>query len=233
MHNKEILLDSLIGGVHRVLLIMQAVLLVMMVTGCVTVRVESVPGLKGFSPLTAIEPLKFVVRKFEDPREDNVIIGGAPGPLSSKVEPKAGEIIQNAIAAELARNGHRVLPNQDTEEADVILDGAVADFKVNMWPGIVEDEFEPTVSATITLSDAESMHILLSKKYKGVVERLRCHFCMPGILGQRDIAEEFLARAIRSLVRNVTTDPAFLEALKNLARYHRQDQNALYLRISS
>jgi hypothetical protein len=217
MPNKETFLIGLVG-VHCLAVAFVA-LLIMIVAGCARMHMEYLPGLEGPSPLRAIGPLTFVVGEFKDPTDNRVIIKAllSPPALRSTMEQKPGEIVRTAIAAELVRNGHRVLPDQDAEKADVVLDGAVVDFKVTIsGAGMWRQKFEPTVTTTLRLtSNGEPRRILLSKEYKGVAEPFRCVLC-PSAWGQRDIAEELLKRALRSLVRNITLDPAFLDALKEI-----------------
>ena len=204
MPNKETLLLPRVGA-HRVAFAL-IVLFVIMVTGCVApeLHMEHLQGLEGPSPLHAITPLNFVILEFKDPPYKDGFL---------QLDRKPSEIVSNAIAAELVRNGHRVLSDQDAAKADVILDGTVTDFIVKFYRDTWENTLDTTITITLQLtSNIEQRHIL-SKEYKGVTEPLRCALCA----GPFGIAEGLLKQALRSLVRDVMMDPDFINVLKEIS----------------
>jgi hypothetical protein len=188
-------------------------LLASALVGCPpTIDLDTLPSLEGPSPLRSIGPLTMIVHQFKDP---------TPRDPSVPIERKPGELVTDVIAAELVRNGYRLVTNEVSEKPDAILNGYVTACHVLLYWGSFESKLEAKVAANIELINKEGRQVF-SKDYSGTTEPMPCVRCYPGHpflpLGDRALyARELLKRSLLNLVRDITTDPEFLDMLREIS----------------
>jgi len=171
---------------------------------------DQIPRLEGGSPLSGIEPVTFVI-KAEDRTGKYVARGVAPGWRPAELDRKVSDVVAEAIATELKRNGHRVLDSSDINKADLVMIGIVLRYWVDVREGVFKKEHIGIAKVQITILRAKDSVEMLSKTYEGVYHRTQ-HLEIPGVGYYKDI----LVNALLNMVKDFTTDPEFLDCLQKI-----------------
>ena len=154
------------------------------------------------SPLNRISSLTFIVSDFNDKRNSPDIIGGA-GPYRFRTNEKVGNIIAQTIASELVRNKHIVLSSVNYKDADIVIEGNIYDFWVDIEGGA--DRVTGRVTAEISVKPCNNSSETFNKKYTGTYYHVSLKWDPKAVLKQ----------AIINTVKEFTTDPDFLNVLKS------------------
>lgn len=185
-------------------LIIISIFLALALQGCAAVMIigmERIPTLKGGSPLSGIEPVTCVIKDFRD--EAGEIVFSYVDTVA-KIDRGAADIVAQAIATELRRNGHKVMESKDVDKADVVIDGTVKQFWLEVQQHLLSAGVLAHAKAEITVTSASGGKIL-SKLYSGIsIERKMSDKNM----------ELNLKEALSNMVKDFTTDPDFLDGLK-------------------
>lgn len=167
-------------------------------------------GLKG------VQPLVFVVNKFEDDRPfiDRVTYTGNACGIA--VSGRSGQkittadvrnIIQNAISIELERHNHKVYPSLVTENTDIIINGTITEF----WTEEAAfSKMVATIRASIVAKNARTSDILMSKEFIGMYNTEK-------VLILTRTFENLLNEAHKKFVNNLIADNDFIEACKKVS----------------
>ena len=157
------------------------------------------------SPLNRITPLTFIVLDFNDTRNSPDIIGGTASPYTCRfrTDEKVGNIIAQAIAGELVRNKHIVLSSVNYKDADIVIEGNIYDFWVDIEGGA--DRVTGRVTAEISVKPCNNSSETFNKKYTGTYYHVSLKWDPKAVLKQ----------AIINTVKEFTTDPDFLNVLKS------------------
>jgi len=156
--------------------------------------------------LASIPPHRVVVAPVADLRVDTARIGsrlkdGAPVVTTRPV----AEIVRDALALELAKNGHAVV----LDTADVTVTAAVESFwldALRTYPGI---QYVGRVALTISLNGGGRGNPLLTRRYIGLARRVAEKTSEND---WRDVMDLALSRAMHDLA----TDPDLVSALGHL-----------------
>lgn len=190
-------------------LIIISILLALAVQGCASVgiiRMERIPTLRGGSPLSGIEPVTCVIKDFRD--EVGEVVFSEMGGIV-KIDRGTADIVVQAIAAELRRNGHKVMEPKDVDMADVVIDGTVKQFWIELRQHFLYARILASVKVEITVTSASGGKTL-SKLYSGISAERG--------MGNRWTWEEryrdSLNEALSNMVKDFTTDPDFLDGLR-------------------
>jgi hypothetical protein len=179
--------------------------------GTATIKTETIPELKVGSPLSGIKPVTFFVKKFRDEAGDVVCMS----PVGAvKIDKPANQLFSQAIVAELKRNGHTVLLNDNDGKADVVIDGTVKKYWIEFRPpGIITSaKYIGHAEAEITITKTSDAIENISKLYSGSYE------C--GLLPNPHVAENgwrnCLYETLSNMVNDFSTDPDLFALLKRL-----------------
>lgn len=173
------------------------------------------------SPLQRVPRLSFVLNAFKDNR---VLAKIAHSTLHAKVDAPeywigqygatytllldtpVGDVVTQAIANELERNGHRVLKADRLVDADVVIKGTVVAFYIFRRETGVDVKAEVQMSASAADGD------ILWARPCGASDSLE------GVLIHYSEAVQLLGRALTSTVEDCTASPEFLNALERVKR---------------
>jgi len=183
--------------------------------GCTTrtIRIDPIPELKIGSPLAGLEPLNFVIKEFEDMRPNKKLIGACRvGPKIELEDQKVSEIVVDAIANEIKRNGHNVLPSAETDKADVIIDGIVRGYWIQSNNYTFSIKITGMIETEIKVTTRQSKNRALSKTYQGDY-----YYETSGIISS-GIWQHVINEALLDMVKELTTDEEFLSRLKQVRR---------------
>lgn len=111
-------------------------------------------------------------------------------------------IVGDALASELARNGHQVVSGDPT---DRILMVDVRSFWLDIREGTWSPRFSGTAAITVTVVEGRTGRALLSRDYEG-------HATDTGGTRDRNL-KAVLNAALEGMMRQVATDPRLVEAL--------------------
>jgi len=158
------------------------------------------------SMLASAPPLRVEIIPVADRRLDTTRIGTRPkdgGDIVTK-RPVA-EIVGDALALEIRRNGHAVV----SDKKDVVLAGAVEEFRLDVVAGYSSTQYVGRVVIAVTLSDGRSGDQLLTRRYVGISRR---QVDKASEIGWRDLMDVALARSMHDLA----TDPELAAVLTRL-----------------
>ena len=176
-----------------------------------TIKIDPIPELKSGSPLSGIEPLTFKINEFEDVRPYKKQVG--VGPQSIKIEleeQKVSDIVAQAIANELKRNGHKTLQPKESGKADVVINGIVRQYWVEDYTKIFTVKVSGHVEVEINVVRRQDLDKPLSKTFRG-----KYYYSDKGVLG---VWEHVINQALLQMIKEFTTDEEFLNVLKKVKR---------------
>jgi|WetSurSiteA1Bulk_404760.scaffolds.fasta_scaffold02976_8 uncharacterized lipoprotein YajG len=179
-----------------------SVLIIM--TSCTKyISLYPLPELIDGSPLKGIEPTSFIVNDFEDQRLEKEYIGVAGDKLKAKEDPS--KVLPDALKTELRRNGHLISQNEGSDGIDFIINGNLINYYCIVMTGFWTGTGNSRVESVITVTDANTHEIKLTKKYAGFYEKKSVW----GISGK-----ELLDEALNNLVKEFTMDPELINLLQ-------------------
>jgi uncharacterized lipoprotein YajG len=157
-------------------------------------------------PLSTLAPRRVRVADFADTREEIHGIGyrrnifeGRAG-LIETTRPVT-EIVRDALAVELARNGHRLSEGA----AELVLSGEVGLFWFDAKGQILSSDYMGVVGITLRVSDGGSGAVLLVRNYQG--------FSLEGgTAGAEETYTRVMNSALSRMVRSVATDRRLVRA---------------------
>lgn len=158
------------------------------------------------SLLAASPPRRVEISPVADRRLDTARIGSRPRDGGAIVTSRpVTEIVGEALALEIRKNGHVVV----SDRKDVILAGAVEEFRLDVVAGYSSTQYVGRVVIAVTLADGRSGDQLLSRRYVGISRR---RIDEGSDKDWRDVMDVALARSMHDLA----TDPELAAALTRL-----------------
>lgn len=202
-------------------------------------NIGTLPELRGGSLLGEIEPVTFVINKFEDKRADfysfetiketkllvpfeNVILNKYLDLDRNQIfylrevilDRSISDIIVQMIASELRRNGHQVLKQEDSKKAEMIIDGTVLQYDVAFSTNSFFKKrncYMANVKVAITVIDNFHAKKMLSKMYTGIVLNHDPKSFFKTYL-------DHIKWATLNMVKDFTTDQEFLNVLQEIKK---------------
>jgi hypothetical protein len=153
--------------------------------------------------LASVAPRRVAIAPVVDRRLQQARVGDDPishDPIVTRRP--AGEVVREALATEIARNGHPVV----TDAPDVLLSPVLEEFWIDSAPLQGAIQYVGRVSFALSVVDAHTGGRLLTRRYVGI-KRLRAESDAPD--AWRRILDAALARSLR----DVATDPELVAAL--------------------
>jgi len=158
------------------------------------------------SLLASAPPRRVEISPVADRRMDTARIGAKPKDGGAIVTSRpVTEIVGEALALEIRKNGHAVV----SDKKDVILAGAVEEFRLDVVAGYSSTQYVGRVVIAVTLADGRSGDQLLSRRYVGISRR---QIDKGSDKDWRDVMDIALARSMHDLA----TDPELAAALTRL-----------------
>jgi len=117
-----------------------------------------------------------------------------------------GDIVRDALAAELDANGHRLTSGR----ADVVLGADVEEFRVDVVAGHASTQYVGKVVIALAVTDGHTGHRLLDRRYVGI-KRLQAD--ADSETATRAVMDAALARAMHDLA----TDPDLVRAFARVS----------------
>ena len=117
-----------------------------------------------------------------------------------------GDIVRDALAAELDANGHRLTSGR----ADVVLGADVEEFRVDIVAGYASTQYVGKVVIALAVTDGHTGHRLLDRRYVGI-KRLQGEADSDSAV--RDVMDAALARVMHDLA----TDPDVVRAFARVS----------------
>lgn len=117
------------------------------------------------------------------------------------------EIVQDALAAELRRNDHTVVPG----EADRVLTIDIREFWLDIHEGFWSLRFSGGAAITMTVAEGRTGHALLTREYGG-------HAVEHGQGNRKGNWKTVMNAALERMMRDVAADPPLVEALRTPQR---------------
>ena len=153
--------------------------------------------------LSSIPPRRIVIGPVTDRRADRTRIGVRPASQDAIVTRRpVEEIVREALAVELAKNGHVV----DGSPGDLVVAADVEEFWIDAARRRAATQYVGRVAIALAVVDAHSGGRLLTRRYVGI-KRREADADAEG--AWREVMDAALARAIR----DVATDPDLAAAL--------------------
>lgn len=169
------------------------------------VRYDEALAVRG--PLANVEPLRVEIVPFGDRRPEIDKIGwkqNAYGMKTAKIfsAKPVPEVVRDALALELAKNGHRLEANPQVK-----LTGDVTEFWFDSNIGIFTIEFVGTVGITLNVVDGKTGEVVYSRAYQG-------NYNEKSMGGLGGTWERVLNTALERMIHQVVTDVRLVQALK-------------------
>ncbi len=187
------------------------VILFLSACGTATIKTQAIPDLKIGSPLSGIKPVTFFIKKFRDEAGEVVHMSGFHGVV--KTDKPANQLFSQAIAAELKRNGHKVLLNESDGKADIIIDGTVKKFLIEVRMALLGTKYIGYAEAEITVTKTSDATESIQKLYRGSYESGK-QLGNPHIFDDR--WRTFLYETLSNMVNDFSTDQDLFTLLKRL-----------------
>jgi YajG family uncharacterized lipoprotein len=191
--------------------------------GCVgisTVNVGYEEARAARGPLSAAGPRRILIEVTDRRPMASPLIGykRAPGTertLASEFLPPSNarsiavtrpvrEIVHDALAVELRKNNHAVV----RAEADRVLAVDVQEFWLDVQEGFWSNRFSATMAITMTVADARTGRVLLTRNYQGHAVKSG-----QGMMREGNWKTP-MNSALEGMMREVATDPRLVEALR-------------------
>jgi hypothetical protein len=122
------------------------------------------------------------------------------------------EIVRDALAAELTKNGHAVV---SAEKPDILVGADVTEFRLDQVVGYSNTQYVGRVAIGLALTDARTGQRLLTRRYLGIKRHLADADAkrVERESAQREVMDTALARTLHDLA----TDPDLVRALVRLS----------------
>jgi uncharacterized lipoprotein YajG len=157
------------------------------------------------SLLASAPPRRVEISPVADRRMDTARIGSKPKGGDIVTSRPVTEIVGEALALEIRKNGHAVV----SDKTDVVLAAAVEEFRLDVVTGYSSTQYVGRVVLAVTLADGRSGDQLLSRRYVGISRR---QLDKGSDNDWRDIMDLALARTMHDLA----TDPEMAAVLTRL-----------------
>jgi hypothetical protein len=156
--------------------------------------------------LASVAPRTVGIGAVVDRRVDTARIGSGPGKTRNLVTSRpVPEIVRDALAVELGRNGLTASGGGDT-----VLRADVEEFWLDIVAGYPGAQYVGRVAIAIAVSDGRTGEALLTRRYVGI---RRQRVDEESESARRDVMNIALARTMRDLA----TDPALASALASVS----------------
>jgi len=156
--------------------------------------------------LSSVPPRRIGLAPVVDRRPETARIGSRPKtgePIQTSR--RVPDIVGDALALELGRNGHLVGPGP----GDAVMTVDVLEFWLDVIPGYTHAQYVGRVAIAVRIADGDSGAVVFTRQYVGSRRREEDK---PSADTWRQVMETALSRAMRDLA----TDPDLVSAL---ARY--------------
>ena len=158
--------------------------------------------------LGSITPLRIGISPIVDRRVDAGRIGSAPPDGKSIVTSRpVSDIVHDALAAEIGKNGHTLI---DTE-TDAVLTAEVDEFWLDIVPGYPDTHYVGKVAIAVAVVNGRTGERLLARRYIGI----RRQHAGPE---SPDVRREVMDTALARTMRDLATDRELVGALSRLGR---------------
>ncbi len=157
------------------------------------------PALRSGSALKSITPLKVCVQDFQDLRGTEPDLAFAFGQAKWRLDKPVAMWVRDSLRREFERNGHTCLSPERVAEADLVMDGSVYRCSVDVGMGVTG-----RVGAKISASAARDPAVRFSGKFDG------SFYDRANVTSGATVLNE----ALLNLIKDLTTDPAFLDFLR-------------------
>jgi hypothetical protein len=153
--------------------------------------------------LSSVAPRRVAIAPVIDRRLERVRIGARPKSQDAIVVRRpVEEIVRDALAVEIAKNGHSVV----TQAADIVLAAEVEEFWLDSARRQDTTQYVGRVALALVVVDAHTGSRLLTRRYVGI-KRLQAE--ADAATAWREVMDAALARTMR----DVATDPKLVAAL--------------------
>jgi hypothetical protein len=163
--------------------------------------------------LASVRPRRVEIRPVVDRRMDTTRIGVQPDEKKKPVVTSrpVTDIVRDALAAELQRNGHVVVP----DHPDLMLAADVDEFAFDAVVARSSAQYVGKVALALTVTDRQSGKTLFARRYVGIkrqnADREAKH-------AARDVMDAALARAMHDLATDAELAHAFGESRPDIQR---------------
>ena len=155
--------------------------------------------------LASARPRRVEIRPVADRRAQTALIGVLPdGNKPIVTRRPVADIVRDALAAEVRRNGHAVV----TEAPDLVLVADVDEFWLDAVVGYSSAQYVGKVALTLTLIDGRSGEAVLTRRYVGI---RRQQAEREAKQAGREIMDLALSRAMHDLATDTQLADAFAQ----------------------
>jgi hypothetical protein len=172
---------------------------VIALSGCAsqTLPVTYPDALANRALLAGVAPRRVVIGPVTDRRADTSRIGAKPenGKALLTARPVA-EIVRDALAVEVARNGHEVV----TGPGDVVLGADVEEFWLDAVGRAETRQYVGRVAIAVSVADGRTGDRLLTRRYVGIRRQT-------GEAKSKLVWREVMETALARTLHDVATDP--------------------------
>jgi uncharacterized lipoprotein YajG len=181
-------------------------LAVVALTGCarhVTLDVGYPEAATNRAMLSAARPRRVEIRPVADRRDDTARIGVQPeGDKPIVTSRPVSEIVRDALATEVRRNGHTLADGG----ADLVLAADVDEFWLDVVVGYSSAQYVGKVALAVAVIDARTGETLLTRRYVGIRrQQARRDAKQAGL----EVMETALSRAMHDLATDAELASAF------------------------
>lgn len=189
-----------------------SLLAVLIVGGCAAVSLDvSYPetaASKG--PLSAVGTRQIAIAPLADKRPETHRIGYKQGAFGTRIDldtPKpVPDIVREALVVELTQNGVEIVATS----TDVVLSGDVQAFWIVSQLGLFTIDIISTVTVELTVTDAATGRVLVRRPYEG-------SYSERAMTAMHERWERVMLTALERMIREVSTDPDLVQALRKPA----------------
>lgn len=188
-------------------------LIPLLLGGCVFMSANLDVGYKDMAaspgPLAAIAPRRVAIAEVVDKRRETDKIGykrHGLGGRSATIFPDrpVPEIVREALATELRRNGHAVV----SDEPDRVVSVEVTEFWIDTQIGWLGPTFIASTGVVLTVANQRTATTLLRRTYHGSYREKFLTVMPDGTIAR------IVSRALEEMMRDLGTDGRLVEALK-------------------
>lgn len=171
------------------------------------IKTAEQPGLQTGSPLKGIKPLRVCLNDFQDVRGSQPDVIFAVMEKTYKLDQPVASWVRESIRREFERNGHSCVGPDKAGEADVVLDGSVYRYSLDLSTGIEYMRFTGNVGAKISARSAKDSNAVFAKKYDGSFYAGGWNIRIPTVIKVQN-------EALLAMIKELTSDQEFLDFLK-------------------
>jgi hypothetical protein len=155
--------------------------------------------------LASVAPRRVEISPVTDRRPDPARIGSRGGEDIVTRRP-VPDIVREALAVEVAKNGHAVTSSM----TDAVLAAAVEDFRLDRVDGYPSAHYVGRVVIALAVADGRTGDTVLTRRYVGIVRR-------QAEPDSKDAWREVMDTALARTMRDLATDPELVATLGRLA----------------